>query len=91
MDAGPVGWWRVTDPATTHGPARASWLPLNIVLIVIALVLVVASVLWFTDRASATPADRRAASLSREYEQVTKPPPTRPWPSSPSTTGTWIG
>jgi Mce-associated membrane protein len=62
----------VTEPAVTPRPARTSWLAANVVLIVVALVLVAASVFWFKDGAAATPGDSRAETLSHEYKAVTK-------------------
>jgi Mce-associated membrane protein len=44
----------------------------NIVLIVVALILVATTVLFFTKGAAATPGDSRAETLSRQYKQVTK-------------------
>lgn len=62
----------MTDPGAGPGPARTSWLPANIVLIVVALALVAASVLWFRDSASASRDDARTQRLSRDYAEVTK-------------------
>lgn len=61
----------MSDGAATSGAAQTSWRVVNLVLIVCALVLVAASVLWFKEGAAATPGDSRAETLSREYEQVT--------------------
>lgn len=56
----------------TPGPAGTSWRVTNLVLIVVALLLVAASVVLFTRGAAAAPGDSRAETLSREYKQVTK-------------------
>ena len=62
----------MTDPAAEAGPAGTSWRWFNIALILLALLLVLASVLLFTRGAAAAPGDSRAETLSRQYEQVTK-------------------
>ena len=54
------------------GPAGTSWRITNVVLMLVALVLVIASVLLFKQGASATPGDSRAETLSRQYKDVTK-------------------
>ncbi len=61
----------MTDPAVTAGPASTSWRRVNLALIVLALLLVAASIFLFV-RASDSPSDSRAETLSRQQEQVTK-------------------
>ncbi|MET0838940.1 MAG: hypothetical protein ABWY19_09190 [Marmoricola sp.] len=62
----------MTDPAVDAGAAGTSWRWVNIALILLALLLVVASVLLFTRGASATPGESRAEELSRQYDEVTE-------------------
>ena len=69
----------MTDPAPgspvstgAPGPASTSWRLVNIVLVLLALLLVAASVFLFKDGASAAPGDSRAETLSKEYKTVTK-------------------
>ncbi len=67
------GRWRpMTDPAPAAGPAGTSWRWANIVLMVLALVLVVATALLFTKGAAAAPGDSEAETLSRDYAEVTQ-------------------
>jgi Mce-associated membrane protein len=60
----------VSDPAVDTRPGGTSWRVANIVLIVVALILVATTVLFFTKGAAATPGASKAERLSREYKQV---------------------
>jgi Mce-associated membrane protein len=62
----------VSEPAVDAGPAGTSWRRANVVLLVLALVLLTLSVVFFTKGAAATPGDSRAEALSRDYKQVIK-------------------
>jgi Mce-associated membrane protein len=62
----------VTDPAVSAGPSSTSWRTINITLVVLALLLVAATVFFIVDSANATPDDRHEAALSKEYRAVSK-------------------
>jgi Mce-associated membrane protein len=62
----------VTDPAVSAGPPSTSWRLINVTLLVLALLLVAATVFFWIESANATPGDEQAASLSKEYRSVTK-------------------
>jgi Mce-associated membrane protein len=62
----------VTDPAASAGPSSTSWRFVNVTLVVLALLLVAATVFFFVDSANASPADEDEAALSKEYRAVTK-------------------
>jgi Mce-associated membrane protein len=62
----------VTDPAVSAGPSSTSWRLVNVTLMVLALLLVAATVFFWVESASASPADAQEAALSKEYRAVTK-------------------
>jgi Mce-associated membrane protein len=62
----------VTDPAVSAGPPSTSWRSVNVLLIILALLLIAALVVFWVQAADATPADERAAALSKEYRAVTQ-------------------
>jgi Mce-associated membrane protein len=62
----------VTDPAVSAGPPSTSWRLINVTLLVLALLLVAATVFFWVDSANAAPADEQEAALSKEYRAVTK-------------------
>jgi Mce-associated membrane protein len=62
----------VTDPAVSAGPPSTSWRLINVTLLVLALLLVAATVFFWVESANAAPADEQEAALSKEYRAVTK-------------------
>jgi Mce-associated membrane protein len=62
----------VTGPAVSAGPSSTSWRTVNITLVILALLLVAATVFFLVDSANATPDDRNEAALSKEYRAVSK-------------------
>jgi Mce-associated membrane protein len=62
----------VTDPAVSAGPSSTSWRSVNLLLLVLALLLVAATVFFWVESADATPADEHEAAISREYRFVTR-------------------
>lgn len=62
----------MSDTSTVTGPAGTSWRWVNIALVVLALLLVAASVFFFQRDARATTKDSAEATLSRQYAAVTR-------------------
>ncbi len=60
----------MSDPALGAGPSSTSWRLVNVVLVVLAVLLVIASVLFFV-RADADSGDAQAKTVSSEYKAVT--------------------